>query len=307
MNKFLFLTAFVIMGICHAEEVNTSATTPSAQEAQAPKKWKANLATYYYDFQGAKAANQDLYSFSDSKLSMQLLTISYEASPNWTLMMIGQQFDNYVETNLAGNTYKDRTKGAGDLILSGVTPLYFGGAMMVFGDVGVSLPTGSINNKTSNGGNFAYNMQNGSGTYDAITGVTVLDIQPQYQLGSHLTGIFRTGLNSNNYHLGNLYKLDAWADYPTSSGFTPRIVGYYKHKDAISGFDSTLGRSAYTEFYHHSQINWDVSAALKYTKNLGPVSVNAEIGKPFAQNSENIDNVVVSTDAYGTLGLSGAF
>lgn len=91
-------------------------------------------------------------------------------------MMIGQQFDNYVETNLFGNTYKDRTKGTGDLILSGMTPLYIGGALMVLADVGVSLPTGSINNKTASGGNFAYNMQNGSGTYDAITGITVLDI-----------------------------------------------------------------------------------------------------------------------------------
>jgi hypothetical protein len=69
-----------------------------------------------------------------------------------------------------------------------------------------------------------------------------------------------------------------------------------------------LGRNQYTEFYHHAQVNWDLSVALKYTLALGPaVSVAAEVGKPLAQDSYNYDNVVVSTDAYGALSLSGAF
>lgn len=307
MKHFIALILLVSFGSAFAEEINSTKVASPAQEIAAPKKWQATLSTYFYDFQGTKAAKDDLYSFSDSNLSLQLLTVSYQLSPKWTLMAIGQQLDNYVETNLGGSTYHDRTKGLGDLILSAVTPITMSGSLMVLGDIGVSLPTGSINNQTAGGGHYAYNMQNGSGTYDALAGLTVLDVQPQYQLGSHLAGAFRTGVNSNNYHLGNQYKLDLWADYPTSLGITPRLVGYYKHRDSISGFDPSLGRSKYTEFYHHAQINWDVSAALKYVKAMGPVSIAAEIGKPLAQNSENYDDVVVSTDTYGSLSLSGAF
>lgn len=95
---------------------------------------------------------------------------------------------------------------------------------------------------------------------------------------------------------------------PVGLGFSPRLVGYYKVKTAINGQDKTLGHTELTEYYHHDQRNWDVSAALKFEKAvLRNVTVLAEAGKPIYQDSLNSDQVVVSTNYYGTVGVSGTF
>ena len=82
--------------------------------------------------------------------------------------------------------------------------------------------------------------------------------------------------NRNGYKLGNLYKGEGWVDLPAGFGFTPRVVGYYKVKQAIKGVDPTLGRNIYTEFYHHDQQNWDISAALKFERKIfgGPAALS---------------------------------
>ena len=192
---------------------------------------------------------------------------------------------------------------------------------MLVGDVGVSLPTGSTSE--SPGGalsdrHYAYNMQLGSGTVDAQAGMTALSFQGPVQLGSHLAATLRNGKNSNGYRLGNMYRADVWADYNAGAGFTPRLVGYYKHKDAVQGEDlkyfpekvsaaEQLNGNGPNEFYYHNQINWDLSAALKYTLPLGSVSFAAEAGIPVFQGSQNYDEVVVNTDYYANLSVSGQF
>jgi len=298
-----------------AEDLEASSAVSVAQKEKIappvnrPTRFKAGIDSYFYDFEGTRAANGDLYDFGNSTMYMQLLTLQYQISPKLTLMVIGQYLDTYIETNMFGNLYKDRTKGFGDTILSGITPLVMNGKFMLFADIGVSLPTGSIDerNKDNKAMNYAYNMQLGSGTFDGVIGLTPLYFGGAYNLGARLSSFLRTGVNENGYMLGNLYRLDAWADYPTKIGLVPRLVGYYKHKDSLRGQDSTLGRTALTEYYHHAQINWDISAALRYQKALGPVAFWAEVGVPVAQDMRNSDNVVVSTDYYGALSVTGAF
>jgi hypothetical protein len=181
---------------------------------------------------------------------------------------------------------------------------------MLLGNLGVSLPTGNINNKNqySPQNNYAYNMQNGSGTFDTVAGLTALSFNGPVQAGSHLMAVVRNGRNGNGYALGNQYRADAWLDYNTKFGLTPRLVGYYKHKNAIQGEDEQYGvRQPYTEFYYHDQINWDVSAALKYSQKAGPLNIAAELGTPLAQGSRNYDDAVVSTEYFGSLSVSGTF
>ena len=284
---------------------------------QAPKpkenRFKGTISSYFYNFEGTQGA-RDVYEFADTTLRMELLTLQYQATPKWTWMVTGQRLENYVETNIRGFGYfEDTTKGFGDTILQAMYLAHARGALLLMADVGVSLPTGHISLKNQTPSlhhlNYPYNMQMGSGTYDAIVGVMPVWIQPRYQVGGRFSSTIRTGENGNGYRLGNLYRLDAWADYELGKGFAPRLVGYYKHKDPISGADRTLGRSALTEFYHHNQINWDVSAALRYKYAMGDskLSVAAEVGAPIWQGMDNSDNVVVSTQYYGALSLNGVF
>lgn len=309
MKNLVLILGLAVSAVSYANEVSTSTAQVEATVAAVKPKWSATYGAYLYNFEGYKAANDNLYTFGDSVLQMQLFTVTYQASPEWTLMILGQHLDNYTETKMFGNIYKDRTISMGDTLVSGITPIAMNSQVLLLGDVGISIPTGSINlkNESNPKNNYAYNMQAGSGTYDVVAGLTTVSLNPNIPWGSHLTAMLRTGLNSNDYHLGNLYKLDAWAEYPVAFPVKPRLVGYYKHKDAISGYDKTLGRNVLTEFYHHPQINYDISAALKYAKQVGAVAVSVEAGVPVLQDSMNYDNAVVKTEFFGSVGVSGAF
>jgi len=303
---YSILLATLISSTSFATTELQTSVTPAPKAAP---KWKTNITSYYYNFEGTRASDEAAYEFADSTLDMQLFSLQYQLSPSWTLLILGQHLNNYVETKMAGLVFKDRTKGLGDTFVSAITPLYASNEYLLLADIGASLPTGSINlkNESNPNANYAYNMQMGSGTVDTVTGLTAMTFQGAIQAGGHLTGIFRNGRNANGYSLGNLYRVDSWLDYNTSFGLTPRLVGYYKHKDAINGVDETLGENPYTRFYHSAQINWDLSAALKYSKTAGPVTVALEAGAPLAQDSQNYDHVAVSTQYFGNLSITGTW
>jgi hypothetical protein len=300
---------FIINMVIFTPAVFAGTGAANTQAAVEATRWKASFSSSFYEFYGAQPAKFDLYSFDRTTLALQLATISYQATPNWTLLMIGQHLNNYVETNVGALKFRDRTEGAGDLIFSALRPVEIGSSVMLLADMGASLPTGSINkdNESAPSTHYAYNMQLGSGTVDALLGLTLISLAPQFQVGAHLGGIFRNGTNANGYRLGDQYKFDYWWDFPIGMGVTPRIVGYYKFKRPIGGEDSTLPRSDYTEFYYHNQINWDTSLALKCTWSLGRASLSAEVGAPVYQGSINYDDVAVYTRYYGTLSVAGAF
>lgn len=309
------LLNFSSAGIALADESSaelggTSVTTEEAVAPVAGAKWKASASSYYYSFEGTKAAHDNLYSFGATTMAMQMLTLQYQINPSWTVMVLGTHTQQYVETNMFGMTFRDKTVGFGDVLVDVIHPLYLGSSFMLFGDIGVSVPTGSISKKNASNPalNYAYNMQLGSGTVDAQAGLTGMHLNSIFQTGAHFSTYQRTGKNENGYRLGNLYKADAWFDVPVGWGFTPRVVGYYKVKSAIQGQDKTLGRTELTEYYHHDQRNWDVSAALKFEKPVfSRLTLMAEAGKPIYQDSLNSDQVVVSTNYYGTVGVSGTF
>ena len=302
-----------------ADDSAKSVSSATVVSAPAAPNWKISLMSYYYDIQGKKAADSNEYDFNNLNSRLDLLNVSYSLSPAWTLNVLAQHYEFYTETvfpKAAGTIYAesfDRTTGAGDTFITLITPVLFQGSFLVLADFGVSVPTGTINNKSYLPGlqdyNLAYNAQHGSGTYDILAGMTGLYMQPKYQVGTRAFADIRTGKNSNDYTLGNMYRLDSWIDYNLDYGFTPRLVGFYRHKEAIRGFDKTRGQITGDEFYRHAQGNWDVSAAMKYQyaiKNTS-VSLAAEIGTPLAQGSNNIDNSEVTTNYYSALTVNGSF
>lgn len=303
----LFVLTLILL-LCHF--VVAAENTLTTQVAT-PPKWKSSFTSYFYDFEGTKAQKNNAYEFGDISLKMQLMTLSYQFDNGWNVMGLAMYSENNVVTKLGGMNFKDASRGLGDTIVAASKPVVMDGSFMLITEVGASLPTGSTDEQNPNapGFRYPYNMQMGSGTYDATLAVMPLYLKADYQLGSRLAATLRTGdKNDNGYRLGNQYKLDAWADMPLKNGLTPRVVGYYKHRDRIQGQDSTFGRNFLIEYYHHDQINWDVSAALKYGYSFTPtVAISAEAGLPMAQDTQNYDKVVVSTQYYVNLGVTGQF
>lgn len=75
------------------------------------------------------------------------------------------------------------------MLIDVIHPLYLGSSFMLFGDLGMSVPTGSITKKNASNPalNYAYNMQLGSGTWDAQAGLTGIHVNSLLQSGLHLT------------------------------------------------------------------------------------------------------------------------
>jgi hypothetical protein len=154
----------------------------------------------------------------------------------------------------------------------------------------------------------AYFLQLGSGTFDGIAGLTSIYRNSVITAGNRLFADIRTGDNSNGYHFGNLYKVDGWLDLPLKYGFTPRIVGFYRLRGAITGWDPTLPRQPLTEYYYHNQSDWDVAAAIHFEHPIwNRVSFVAEADLPFYTGMSNYDNITLRTSYYGTLALTGTF
>ena len=324
MKLFLNLIFAVGLTAANAQEKTEPASAPqtvvtkqeTAPQAPAMPKWKTSFNSYFYNFEGTKAQKNNLYSFGDTTLKMQMMSLQYQLDNGWTLMGLAQYYETYVVTKLPAYNIvsKDSSRGIADTLLSANKAVVMNGSFMLITDLGVSLPTGSIdemNPSGPKGTHYPYNMQMGSGTIDGVFGIMPLYLKANYQLGSRLSATVRTGgHNDNGYRLGNLYRLDAWADFPMKYGFTPRLVGYYKDKEGVDGYDRTSDYkgNAFLDYYHHDQINWDVSAAVKYQYSVSPkVALNAEFGVPMAQDCINSDDVIVSTRYYANLGVTGQF
>jgi hypothetical protein len=84
--------------------------------------------------------------------------------------------------------------------------------------VGVSLPTGSINEKNGDhplavrkGESLPYGMQLGSGTFDPTLGLLYQGSASPWWWGANVTGTWRLYDNPRNYRLGNRQGLDLYA------------------------------------------------------------------------------------------------
>jgi hypothetical protein len=292
-----------------AESPTVSLSTDKVLTTPAAKSWKASATALYYDMHGTQEASGNTYSFGQVTVSQQNLVLEKTLSPDWKMSFRTSYLNNSYELAAGSKTYLERTSGLGDSYAGFAHPLVSEGSFRLLSDAGLMLPTGSIDqdNEFVAHSHYKYFLQLGSGTLDPSVGLTALSIQPAFQLGSRLSAVARMGYNHNDYRLGNMYRADAWADGPQKYGLTPRLVGYYRLRGAIDGEDDTLSRAS-TEYYHHDQIDWSASAALKYDLALWEAtSLTAEMGLPLTQGMNNVDHVVISTRYYANLSLMGQF
>lgn len=303
--------------------------SPSIQTAEvvvpAQPQWRLNYAQYFYSFQGERGAINNSYDFDKITSRMEFFNINYALPKNWSFNVLLQHYDNYIETlfpnyakiNPALGRSNDRIKGFSDTYVTLVAPVSLGYPWVVTADFGASFPTGRIDYKAVNlpgfeNYNLAYNAQLGSGTTDGLLGATVLYLQPNYVFGTRAFANIRTGMSKFNYRLGNQYRLDSWFDYNFKNGLTPRLAGFYRYRDPVVGFDEVRGpeiANGDDRYFYSKQINWDISAALKYQKSFykSKMAFVAEAGIPIAQENINIDNAFVRTLYYVNAGFNAAF
>lgn len=138
------------------------------------------------------------------------------------------------------------SQGIGDIEIgaSWFVPLNSSNSMLF--NLGLSLPTGSIDEKghTPRDANrdtqLPYTMQLGSGTYDLRPSITYTGKSSLWRYGASLNLTLRTGKNSRNYSLGNVYQGDIWTRYERCGWIQPSFRVNAIVWDRISGQDDEI-------------------------------------------------------------------
>jgi hypothetical protein len=158
---------------------------------------------------------------NEMQMQMHMFEVMYGITDDLSVMVMPQfmQMDmTHKSSHGGGHSHTHTVYGIGDTEVTGLYRVYNSNNNGVENkahlNVGVSLPTGSID-KTfkdhhNNLYNLPYNMQFGSGTFDSIIGATYTGKTGDWAWGAQTLNYIRLGKNDNGYRQGNKYTATGW-------------------------------------------------------------------------------------------------
>ena len=162
--------------------------------------------------------------FATSPTDMTMRThmgmLMYAPTDRFTVMaMVPYVTMSMGELHRDGTRSTERSAGLGDVELRGVYSLHStaGKGQRILAQLGVGLPTGSVNQLDAEGNRTEYPMQTGSGTFSLLPGITYLGQALPWSWGAEVTSTVRAGTNEIGYRLGNSYNPDVWLARTLSS------------------------------------------------------------------------------------------
>jgi hypothetical protein len=178
-------------------------------------------------------------------VDMLMAGLMYGVTDDISLMaMIPYVWKSMDHVTRMGAEFTTGSEGFGDLRLIGGYNVYKSGGHAIGLSAGLSFPTGSTDERddTPAGQNqlLPYPMQNGSGTFDLLPGITYTGKSEDWSWGSQVNAVVRLGENDDDYTLGNIYSGSVWgarrwADWFSSSA---RLIG--EVVEDIDGADPRL-------------------------------------------------------------------
>jgi hypothetical protein len=207
-----------------------------------------------------------------------------------------------------GARFTTRSKGLGDIKLSGLYVLKSQDGQQVHLSAGVSLPTGDIDEKDDTpamtNAPLPYPMQLGSGSWELLPGITYLGNNDAYSWGAQAMGILRLNDNDNDYRLGNRLELTGWGSKKINSVLSASLRLKGMVWDDIDGKDPKLNPmmvpTADTRLQGGERI--DILAGLNFYSRSGDAGghrLAIEVGAPVY---ENLDGPQMSTNWMLTVG-----
>lgn len=178
---------------------------------------------------------------------MHMLGAMYAVSEQLTLFGMLPHIEKDMDhVTRMGVNFKTESGGIGDVKLGGLYQIWGDGHQSAHLNLGVSLPTGSINEKDStpaSGGvdvRLPYPMQIGSGTFDLMPGVTWRGKSGPFSYGAQAKYTARMGENENEYTLGDVFDITGWGAYRIHDIVSASLRLAYKDWDNIDGEDDVL-------------------------------------------------------------------
>ncbi len=173
--------------------------------------------------------------------------------------------------------YNIDSEGFGDVKFDALLTLLKKEHFTLTGNIGISLPTGSIAETGDDGEVLPYPMQLGSGSYEARPGVTLFGTKEDWSYGSQLLSSLPLHQNARKYRHGNTFTVTAWSTQRVNNWFQFGGRLLFSHKAAFSSSDPELNQNRSPIHQIDSQGNTQLDIAIS-TDFMIPTGV------PFQQN-----------------------
>jgi len=171
----------------------------------------------------------------DMTMDMHMFGAMHAISNKWTLMCMLNYLDHEMtmQSTMMGTM---KSSGLSDLKIAGLYDLarWDSGRRMHL-NLGLSLPTGSIDEKHTDGSTLGYGMQLGSGTYDFHPAITYLAQTENYSYGTQLGGVLRIDDNDQGYSLGNKFEATLWGARKITKSLSASAKFDYSSQSDVDG------------------------------------------------------------------------
>lgn len=244
-------------------------------------------------------------------MEMHMVGAMVAPSDDVTLMGMFTWIDlemEHVAMNPGGPRFTTKASGPGDTRLAALVRLWEGERQSVHLNAGLSLPTGSINERdatpASSDAKLPYPMQLGSGTFDLVPGVTYVGQTDDWSWGAQWMSTVRLGENSERYTLGDRHELGGWGARRLNDTFSVSLRLRGSTWGDVEGADPELNpmmvQTADTNRQGGSRL--DAFVGLNAFASEGALAghrIAIEIGAPVWQD---LDGPQLETDLIATVG-----
>ncbi len=263
MNKMLLclmlIGAFVLTGIaqdcascdgeCACETVCECNHEPRApigimgDHVHHPGAW---MTSYRYMFMRMDGVDGDVSGYMmrpvDMDMQMHMVGAMYTPIDDLTVGLMLPYLINDMDMEMGAMSMpvKMKAEGVGDVKLNGIYRVWSSDSQQLLINMGVSFPTGSIDEENAAGARLPYPMQPGSGSYGLVPGITYTGLANGWGWGAQAKGTFYLNENKHDYTLGNRYGLQGWLlrDLCKASALSLRLSG--NRVESIDGADPSL-------------------------------------------------------------------
>ena len=258
-----------------------------------------------------KTATFRKYNLSPNEMSvkMHMLGAMYGLTDKLTLAAMATAAEKVMNNDKkTGGNLKTRTAEIGDTKLNSLYEFYNKKERRAQINLGVSLPTGSYNEK-HNVTQLPYAMQVGSGSYEFLPGLSYAAHNSEFSYGAQINAIFRLDANDPGYKLGDAYNATTWIAKRLNKSFSISTRLDYNKKEAIEGVDKVLNvnliPTADGSLYNSQRL--DALLGTNFVAQRGFLKGHrfaVEFGVPLY---ERVDGPMLETDYKLTAGWQKAF
>lgn len=253
--------------------------------------------------------NKYIMSPQNMRMDMHMVMAMYGITNRLSLMaMFNYNFSSMKMNMLPGTTHNHsstsgdnsnemsaQTSGLGDTKLYAVYSAIDRGVHHVLLNVGVNIPTGSIQMKGASDDlmypsqRLPYMMQMGSGTIDFMPGITYLLTRNKSSFSTQITSVLRPFYNSLNYGLSNEYAVNIWGAYKWLPWVSSSVRMEGTSLGTIAGKDPLLfaGMEPSANALNYGGKNMSGFAGLNFYF-LRKNKISLEYGMPLYQNVNGV-------------------